>query len=227
MPWLDSRLLAVLADPGAAYGERGEALRALAERPAVPVELLSLVPDLTADGRDGFGVRALPGVHRAVRRLGPLAVGPAREWAADDRHWLQWLGVQVLAEHGAEDVPRLVAELASQWEERAWCGPKTVSDGLARLGPAAAEGGPLLARFWRCTPHSYERPSYLRTLHAIDPERTAPMLRESLWDCESDARLYAVRHVPLDAQLSARIAELRDSLVERDELREAAAERLR
>ncbi|GLW58582.1 hypothetical protein [Kitasatospora phosalacinea] len=221
------RLLAVLTDPESSSRERGEALRTLAERPTVPVELLALVPDLSTDGGDGSGGRALGGVHRAVRRLGPLAVGPAREWADDDRHWLQWLGVQVLAEHGGTgDVPRLVAELASQWEERAWCGPKLVSDGLARLGPAAAEAGPLLRRFWQLTPHSYERPSYLRALHAIDPDAAAPLLSESLWDCEPDARLYAVRHVPVGGELEFRLAELRDSPVEDDELREAAAGRL-
>ncbi|QKW22499.1 hypothetical protein HUT16_28515 [Kitasatospora sp. NA04385] len=221
------RLLAALADPDTPYRERDEALNTLAERPAVPVRLLSLVPDLTTDGRDGFGVRALGGVHRAVRRLGPLAVGPAREWADDDRDRLQWLGVRVLAEHGGPgDAPRLVAELASQWEERGWCGPNLVADGLARLGPAAAEAAPLLRRFWHHTPHSYERPSYLRALHAIDPEAAAPLLSESLWDCESDARLYAVRNVPVEGRPAFRLAELRDSPAEWEVLREAAARRL-
>ncbi|MFE1320378.1 hypothetical protein [Kitasatospora phosalacinea] len=222
------RLLAALADPDTSYGERVGALHTLAERPAVPVELLSLVPELSNAGRDGFGVRALSGVRRAVRRLGPLAVGPAREWAAGDLDWLRWLGVQVLAEFGGTgDVPRLVAELADDREKGVWCGPMIVADGLARFGPAAAEAVPLLRRFWQFTPHSYERPSYLKALHAIDPGAAAPLLSESLWDCESDARLYAVRHVPLDGQLSARVAELLDSPVEEDELREAAAERLR
>ncbi|MFD7733994.1 hypothetical protein ACFV6F_26895 [Kitasatospora phosalacinea] len=72
----------------------------------------------------------------------------------------------------------------------------------------------------------YERPGCLRALHAMAPERTALVLGESLWDCESDARLYAVHHASDSPELTLRLAELRDSPVEDDELREAAAGRL-
>ncbi|MFC8718663.1 hypothetical protein [Kitasatospora sp. NPDC057198] len=99
-------------------------------------------------------------------------------------------------------------------------------DAAERAVQVLAEVAPLLRAFWRHTAHSCERPSYLRALHAIDLGAAAPLLHESLWDCEPDARLYAVRHAPDSPELSLRLAELRDSPVEDDELREAAAGRL-
>ncbi|BAJ31778.1 MULTISPECIES: hypothetical protein [Kitasatospora] len=215
------RLLAALADPGTAPDDRAEALRALACRPVDPAGLLPLITEsATAD-------HAPAGLHDAVRRLGPAALAPAREWAAADHPALRRLGLQVLAEHGGNtELPLLVAELADQWARDEWCGPKLLADGLARYGPSAAEAAPLLRRFWHTTPHSYERPSYLRALHAIAPGAAAPLLSESLWDCEPDARLYAVRHLPDDPRFAHRLAQLRDSPAEDDDLRAAAARRL-
>ncbi len=221
------RLLAVLADPGRARGERTEALYALAGRPAVPPGLLALVPELSVPAPAGPGELALPGVQRAVHRLGPLAVEPARAWAAGGPDWLRRLGATVLAEHGAaRDLPLLVAELARQEAAGEWCGPEALADGLARFGPAAGAAVPLLRRLWRHTPHSYERPSYLRALDAIDPGAAVPLLVESLWDCEPDARHHAVRRVPGGGRLADRLAELRDSPLESAELRADAARRL-
>ncbi|MGW4696828.1 hypothetical protein ACWEO1_31115 [Kitasatospora cineracea] len=221
------RLLAVLADPGSARDERSGALDALAGRPAVPPGLLALVPELSAPAPVGPGEFALPGVHRAVHRLGPLAVEPARAWAADGPDWLRWLGATVLAEHGGtRDLPLLVAELARQEAAGEWCGPMALADGLARFGPAAGAAVPLLRRLWRRTPHSYERPSYLRALDAIDPGAALLLLVESLWDCEPDARHHAVRRAPGGGRLADRLAELRDSPLESAGLRADAARRL-
>nr|WP_106438070.1 hypothetical protein [Kitasatospora sp. SID7827] len=223
----NGRLLAVLRDPGAARGELSRALGTLASRPGTFPEVLPMITELSTTEPAWLGERALPGVFRIVRRLGPLAVEPAREWAVDSRSWLSGLGLQVLAEHGTvADAPLLLAELARQCAVGQWCGSDGLADGLARFGPAVAEAAPLLRGLWENTPHSYERPSYLRALHAITPDGTDALLHESLWDCESDARLYAVRHAPESRELAHRLARLRDSPAEDDDLRAAAAERL-
>ncbi|MFE0457921.1 hypothetical protein ACFW1A_01510 [Kitasatospora sp. NPDC058965] len=94
----------------------------------------------------------------------------------------------VLAEHGeTRDLPVLIGELVARWKARDWCGPERLAAGLARFGPQAAEAAPLLRRFWLRTPHSYERPAYLKALAAIDPAGLEHAYVESLWDSESDA----------------------------------------
>lgn len=129
-----------------------------------------------------------------VERLGALAVPEARRaWAADERDWLSWTGIRVLAEHGeAQDLPALIRELAAREKARQWCGPDRLAAGLARFGPAAAEAAPLLRRFWLRTPHSYERPALPEGTGAIDPTGLDRAYTESLWDCEPGARLLGI-----------------------------------
>ncbi|MEV7117357.1 hypothetical protein [Kitasatospora griseola] len=222
----NARLLAVLADGGSSVSERSAAVSALAWRPPVP-EILPLVPELFTTVPAELGARPLPRLGRVVERLGVLAVGDARVWAASDRPWLARLGLAVLARHGeVRDLPPLLAELERQWAAGQWCGSDDLADGLARFGPAAADAAPVLRQFWEQTPHSCERPSYLRALAAIRPGATGAELAESLWDCEEQARLFAVEHAPDGPELRCRLAELRGSPVESEELRAAAAGRL-
>ncbi|WP_123562211.1 hypothetical protein [Kitasatospora cineracea] len=101
-----------------------------------------------------------------------------------------------------------------------------LAGGLARFGPAAGAAVPLLRRLWQRTPRSCERPSYLRALDAIDPGVAVPLLVESLWDGEPDARHHAVRRAPGGGRLAVRLAELRGSRLESAELRADAARRL-
>lgn len=215
------RLLEALADPGAADSARAGALWALAERPPESA-LIPLVPTLvTADGE-----RPLPPLARAVRRLGALAVLAAREWATDARPWLSWTGKMVLADQGeAQDLPVLIGELAAHWKARDWCGPDRLAAGLARFGPQAAEAAPLLRRFWLRTPHSYERPAYLNALAAIDPAGLEHAYFESLWDCESDARLLGIASAPDMPLVRERLAQLRDDPMDEPEVRSAAGAR--
>ncbi|WP_244305471.1 hypothetical protein [Kitasatospora cheerisanensis] len=221
-----ARLLAVLADGGSHPGERSAAVAALARRPPVP-ELLPLVPELYTTTPAELGERGLPWLGRAVERLGVAALADARGWALSSRPWLSGLGLSVLARHGEEDdLPLLLAELEREWADRVWCGPDWLADGLARFGPAAAGAAPALHRFWAQTPHSYERPAYLRALTAIRPGGAGAELTESLWDCEYRARLFAVEHAPDGPELRSRLAELRDSPVEPEDVRAAAARRL-
>ncbi|MEV4556767.1 hypothetical protein AB0K51_07185 [Kitasatospora sp. NPDC049285] len=218
----DAELIAVLRDADASRAERGAAVVTLAGRPGVS-ELIPLVPDLaSADGQ-----RPLPLLGRAVERVGAPALAAAREWAADDRPWLAWLGLGVLARHGErEDLPRLLRELERCWGERRWCGPDLLADGLGRFGAAAGEAEAVLGRYWLHTPHSYERPSYLRALVAIRPGAVDALLYESLWDCEPAARLLAVERAPDGTELRRRLSELRDDPAEQAEVRAAAAARL-
>ncbi|MFJ1751812.1 hypothetical protein [Kitasatospora sp. NPDC088134] len=218
-------LLAVLADPDAPRRDRAAALRSLGDGPGAP-ELLPLVPQLWTcypGSPDSF---PLPHLGRALERLGPLALAPAREWVASGAPWLAGLGLGVLAGHGtAADLPLLLADLARSWADRRWCALDWLADGLSRFGPAAGEAAPLLHLFWSETPHSYERLSYLRALTAIAPASTAPLLHEALWDCESNVRRFALEHAPDGPELLSRAAELRDSPVEPPEVRAAAARR--
>ncbi|TQF07759.1 hypothetical protein E6W39_34690 [Kitasatospora acidiphila] len=216
------QLLQVLGDPGAPDGAKVGALWALTERPPEP-GLIPMVPTLlTADGR-----RPLPLLSRAVDRLGALAVPAAREWATDPRQWLSWTGMMVLAEHGdTADLPVLIEELSAHWTVRDWCGPDRLAAGLSRFGPQAAEAAPLLRRFWLHTPHSYERLAYLKALAAIDPAGMEHAYFESLWDCESDARLLGIASAPDMLPVWERLAQLRDDPMEEPEVRSAAGERL-
>ncbi|MCX5402474.1 hypothetical protein OHA37_01055 [Streptomyces sp. NBC_00335] len=214
----DEELLALLAADGTEFNTKVDALRALAGRE--PAEgLIPLVPSLGA--RDGS--RPLPLLRRAVDRLGALAVPAARGWAVDGQEWLARLGAYVLADHpGPEAIPGLVAELAEQWETRTWCGPDTTAKRLARFGPEAADAVPVLWRYWRHTPHSYERTDYLTALAAIDPSGLDDAYTESLWDCEERARLLGIASAPHNPQTLHRIAELRDDPMEEPEVRAAA-----
>ncbi|MFD3557330.1 hypothetical protein ACFWWA_35310 [Streptomyces goshikiensis] len=218
----DEKLLALLAADGTEFNMKIDALRALAGRE--PAEgLIPLVPSLgTPDGR-----RSLPLLRRAVNRLGALAVPAARGWAVDGQEWLARLGADVLADHpGPEALPGLVAELTEQWKARAWCGPDTTAERLARFGPEAADAVPVLWRYWRHTPHSYERADYLKALAAIDPSGLDDAYTESLWDCEERARLLAIASAPHHPRILHRIAALRDDPMETPEVRAAAGARL-
>ncbi|MFE0457939.1 hypothetical protein ACFW1A_01600 [Kitasatospora sp. NPDC058965] len=220
---LSSRhLLLLLADPGAADSAKVNALRALAARPP-EAGLIPLVPSLlTADGQ-----WPLPLLSRAVGRLGPLAVPAARAWVTDTRPWLSWTGMTVLADHGDTcDLPVLLGSLDTHWQTRTWCGPDRLAAGLARFGPRAAEAAPLLRRFWLRTPHSYERPAYLKALAAVDPDGLDRAYVESLWDCESDARLLGIASAPDVPPVREQLGRLRDDPMEEPEVRSAAGVRL-
>ncbi|MET8626716.1 hypothetical protein ABZW30_23655 [Kitasatospora sp. NPDC004669] len=217
-----AELLELLADPGESDWRKVSALIWLARREPEP-GLVPLVPSLgTADGR-----YALSTLGRAVWKLGVLAMPAGREWVASDTRWLAQLGHEVLERHGGKgDLPGLLAELERDWVEQAWCGPMYTARGLARFGPEAADATSLLRRFWLHTPHSHERPAYLKALAAIGAAGTAEAYTESLWDCESDARLLGIEHAPERPEVSARLAYLRDDPMEETAVREAAAVRL-
>lgn len=217
----DGELLEVLAGMRlTGEGAAVAALRELSRRD--PVDgLIPLVPTLvTPDGRP------LPLLRRAVDHLGALAVPAAHGWVDDEREWLARLGSDVLGDHlGPEVIPALVAELAEQWRNRAWCGPDATARRLARFGPQAAEAVADLRRFWLCTPHSYERAAYLEALAAIDTGGLDHAHTESLWDCEEGARLLGIAHAPDTPETLARCAELRDDPMETSDVRAAARAR--
>ncbi|MBZ3905791.1 hypothetical protein [Streptomyces griseiscabiei] len=216
------RLLDVLADGGAGLSTRIEALRLLAGRPP-DLSLVPLVPSLAGVN----GELPLMGLESAVLRLGPLAVPAAREWAVDGHTWLSRIGVELLAEHGTlQDLPFLLEELEAHEAARQWCGPATLADGIARFGAAGAAAAPVLRRLWLRTPHSYERPDFLRALAAVAPSGLDFAFAESLWDCESDARLLGIAHAPDHPRVRERLALLRDDPMEGAEVRAAAGERL-
>ncbi|MGW0841786.1 hypothetical protein ACWD26_16770 [Streptomyces sp. NPDC002787] len=216
------RLLDVLADGSSARHLKIQALRTLSGRPPEPA-LIPLVPGLA----EANGELPLPGLGSAVARLGTPAVPEARAWAVDGRSWLSWIGIQVLAEHGtAQDLPVLLAELSALETAHQWCGPCVPAAGIARFGEAGADAAPALRRLWLRTPHSYERPDYLRALAAVAPAGLDFAYTESLWDCESNARLLGIAHAPDLPHVRERLVQLRADPMEDAEVRAAAGNRL-
>ncbi|MFF2081752.1 hypothetical protein ACFVXG_44150 [Kitasatospora sp. NPDC058162] len=219
----NASLLDQLRDPAASEGAKGAALCALSRRRVPEPALIPLVPALGA----ADGTRQLPYLNRALEPLAERAVPAAREWAVSGQEWLVWLGTGVLAAHGDEsDVPLLLAELERHWVDESWCGPDGLARGLARFGPGAGGAVSLLRRFWLYTPHSYERAAYLEALAAMGSAGMDQAFTESLWDCESGARLSGVEHAPERPEVGARLRYLRDDPMEEREVREAAGRRL-
>ncbi|MFI6940137.1 hypothetical protein ACIBI4_12760 [Streptomyces sp. NPDC050418] len=207
--------------PGApAEGQvRTDALRELCRRE--PAEgLIPLVPGLsTADDR-----HCTVGLQRAVDHLGALAVPAARVWANSPTPWLARLGRGVLADQLVpEALPVLLSELAGRRRSGSWCGPAVTAERLARFGREAAPAAGVLRWLWTRTPHSYERPAYLKALAAIDPSGLDFAYTESLWDCQEQARLLGIAHAPRNPATRERIEAMRDDPMESSDVRSAAA----
>jgi hypothetical protein len=66
----------------------------------------------------------------------------------------------------------------------------------------------------------------VKALLMLDPDATRQRLPEALADCEGDVRLLAAQNVPLTGEVRERLSRLRDSPIENNEVREAAAIRL-
>jgi hypothetical protein len=212
-------LLATLQGSGP-IADRREALQELNRREPEP-SILTMIDDLPIAE---FGGR----LGIAVQRLGEVALPVARQWAAANGHPLVWTAYRVLAEHGDEnDLSAVFAGL--DWLDARrddWCGYDVLANGLARIGgPSVGPAVPRLRRLWN-SPHSFERPDYLRSLVALDPRGGVRCLVEGLWDCESGVRLLAAQKAPVDDFTTPRLRYLRDDPMESAEVRAAAAERL-
>ncbi len=222
-----SELIAILGTADVSRQVKGSVLAQLRHREPAP-ELLDLA--------DRIQELNLPFLGSAIQRLGPLALTPARAWAAQPGHPLSWTGEQILADHGDQtDIPALLATLRQLDAGPGWCGYDTITEGLTRIVTAAgARATPLgdqlvrtLRRLVHSSPHSYERASYLTSLLALDPERTMPMLPLGLLDCEPRVRLLAAEHTPLTDDARQWLADLSRDPIEEDDVREAAGRRLR
>jgi hypothetical protein len=66
----------------------------------------------------------------------------------------------------------------------------------------------------------------VEALLTLDPDATRQRLPEALADCEDDVRLLATRNAPLTSEVRERLRRLRDSPIENNNVREAAAMRL-
>lgn len=214
-------LLGLLADPDAAPGTLSAVLHEFTRHREPEPRLLD-VADALADRPD---VREI-GLFSALEKLGPVITRQARTWAGDPAHPLWWRAVVTLAEHGdAADVPRLLAALERLDDDKDdWCGYDALAGGFARLG--VTEVAPRLRSLWRHSPHSFERAAYVKALLALDPDATRQDLPDALWDCESDVRLLAAQHAPPTGEVREQLVRLRDSPIEHDEVRAAAALRL-
>jgi len=221
----DAALLAMLAEPGRA-GDWDPALRELNRRPPAP-QLIDLVDGMLAADRAAVTCSSVP-LGMALDRLGSRAVPAARRWAADPGHPLRWTAFRLLAAYGSgTEAPLLIAGL--DWLDGRTddlCGYNELVTGLARIGgPVAATALPRLRRLW-FSPHSYERPSYLRAFVTLDPAGAEPALVEGLWDCETDVRLLAAEHAPLTDRTRERLRYLHDDPIEAQNVRAVAGARL-
>ncbi|GAA4616928.1 hypothetical protein GCM10023195_75390 [Actinoallomurus liliacearum] len=161
---------------------------------------------------------------RAVRDLGPAALGRARLWTAERRSY-QDVGIDVLAAHGTEsDAPPLLESLEDALDEEDWDLAAVPADGLGRL--RARPAIPLLLYGWEESASSQLRANLLGALTRIDSHVAEPYLVEALWDCEGGARRIAAEAVPLDGATRARLRRLRHEDAEEPAVRAAAGERL-
>ncbi|MFE2408785.1 hypothetical protein ACFXDE_10610 [Kitasatospora sp. NPDC059408] len=188
--------------------------------------------DRQADERALYLARLVRDLALPLGPVAELPAGDARAWA-DEVLELPAGGPVRRDGHGdhgrGEDsrpLPVLLEELERCWVERTWCGPAALARGLARFGPEAGGAASLLRRFWLWTPHSSERPAYLEALAAVAPAGLDEAYVESLWDCESGARLLGVRHAPERPEVGERLVALRDDPLEETAVRDAAAVRL-
>jgi hypothetical protein len=214
-------LLGLLTDPGAAPETLSAVLHEFARHRDPEPRLLD-VADTVAARTD---VRRT-GLFPALEKLGPRITRQARLWAGDPAHPLWWRAVETLAEHAeAADVPALLTALERlDGDKDDWCGYDALARGFARLG--VTEVVPRLRSLWHRSPHSYERAAYVKALLTLDPGTTRQDLPEALRDCESDVRLLAAQHSPLTGEVRRQLIRLRDSPIEHDEVRTAAALRL-
>lgn len=214
-------LLGLLADPDAAPGTLSAVLHEFTRHREPEPRLLDVADALAARP----DVRRI-GLSPALEKLGPRSTHIARRWARDPAHPLWWRAVVTLADHGeTADVPTLLTALDRlNGDKDDWCGYDVLARGFARLG--VTEVVPRLRSLWRRSPHSFERAAYVAALLALDPEATRQELPEALRDCESDVRLLAAQHVSLTGEVREQLVRLRDSPIEHDEVRAAAALRL-
>ncbi|GAA0573468.1 hypothetical protein GCM10010172_67660 [Paractinoplanes ferrugineus] len=213
----DDLLAAVATDN---VGRQDTALRELNRRGPQP----GLLPMLDALAVDDL---YFP-VGRAVTLLGAQALPVARLWASVPGHPMRWSGYRALAAHGDDsDVPALLAGwdwLDSRPDDL--CGYDELATGLAHIGGDSVRAVvPRLRRLWG-SPHTYERAAYLRALLVLDLERVHLPLAEGLWDCEADVRQLAAEMAPLEPEVEARLAVLRDDKMETTQVRAAARARL-
>jgi hypothetical protein len=214
-------LLALLADPDAQPELLSAVLHEFARHRGPEPRLLDLAGRLGARP----DVQWI-GLAHALTKLGPQTVGHARQWARSPSHPLWWRAVVTLTEHGdADDVPALLNALDRlDDDEDDWCGYDDLARGFARLG--VTEAAPRLRSLWRLSPHSFERAAYVEALLTLDPDATRQQLPDALADCEGDVRLVAARHAPLTGEVRRRLGRLRDSPIEKPDVRAAAADRL-
>ncbi|WP_035924284.1 hypothetical protein [Pseudofrankia saprophytica] len=222
----DADLIDLLRAPDTDRGTLAMALRQIRRRGHAVPELLELVEQLRA-------ARA-PGLTRALHTLGPLVVPAARTWAADSDHPLFHDAPDLLAEHGDEqDIPTLLTALDRLADQ--WCGYDQLTAGLTRIVAALPPNAQtdtraLLVRRLRwlaiASPHSYERPSYLRSLLLLDWQHTLNNLPAYLFDCEPEVRQLAAENIPLTDNVRSLLTLLRDDPIEDDDVKHAVARRL-
>jgi hypothetical protein len=214
-------LLGILADPGASAEALDAVLHEFARHRDPEPRLLDVTDQLAARP----DVRRI-GFSHAFEKLGPQTVRHARQWAHSPSHPLWWRAVVMLTEHGEPaDVPALLVALERlDTDNDNWCGYDLLARGFARFG--VTEVTSRLHSLWRQSPHSFERGSYVEALLTLDPDTTRERLPEALSDCESDVRLLAAQHAPLTDEVRQQLGRLRDSPIENDNVREAAAIRL-
>ncbi|MCX4749091.1 hypothetical protein OG455_26885 [Kitasatospora sp. NBC_01287] len=124
------------------------------------------------------------------------------------------------------DVPQLIATAVELRTEGEWTGFAPLADELARHGAEATTALPLLRDLFVWTPHSFERAALLRARLALDPHGSRRALWHSLWDCESEVRLIAVRTVPVARRTVERLTALAGDTMERADIRRIAAAKL-
>ena len=150
----------------------------------------------------------------------------ARRWMdAADTLAVSVAGRRLIAQHcETSDLPLIVRKLESAIAEDDVYLACSMVEALEHVGLPG--NGELLARVYCESPYSYIRRRVLRALRVTGEVMIERLAFESLWDCDSGARLEAVELAPMNEMSERRTKVLASDEFEEHDIREAARKKL-
>ena len=182
--------------------------------------------EIVEDGSDlPPGWRLRIHVMSALNRLPPdMLLAHARGWA--DRFPHDPTPATILSNIGTvEDAPVVLSAYERFLRDRQWDDGCGFPSAFVRWG--GRDAVPVMLHMWHETAYAYARQGILRALVALDPPAAEALSGDALWDSEEAVRETSAAIVRLEELYAARLQEMADDETDEDEVRQAAATRLR